>query len=119
MTPAQFRTVQHLAAKNRVFLRAEQLTGSGNWDPLDTLVEIALGAPLTTAGGLDTGPLTAADPELRLSAAKELAKFLHPTLKAIEHTGPDGGDIPIRHSLVDDIVQLARSAKLKPQEPAA
>jgi len=115
MSAAQHRLNQHLAARARVHRRAEQLLGSGDWDPLDTLVEVALGAPLTTAGMPGGVVLTQTDPELRVSAAKELARFIHPTLKAVEHTGPDGGDIPIRHSLVDDIVQLARNAKLRPE----
>lgn len=119
MTPTQHRTIQHLTAKARLLRKRDELLGpESTWDPLDTLVEVALGAPLTTAnglGGVDTELGTRVlDHDMRLSAAKELANFLYPKLKAIEHSGPEGGDIPIRHQLVDDIAELARRAKLKP-----
>lgn len=50
--------------------------------------------------------------ELRFSAAKELASYVYPKLKAIEHTGPGGG--PIEHdtglqALKDRIHSLAAS----------
>lgn len=37
--------------------------------------------------------------EHRMKAAVELAQYLHPKRKAIEHSGPDGG--PIEHGVVD------------------
>lgn len=34
-------------------------------------------------------------------AAKASARYMHPTLQAIEHTGPDGGAVPVELNLSD------------------
>jgi len=39
-------------------------------------------------------------PELRLKSAAELAHYIEPVLKAIEHTGADGGAIQHKHEIV-------------------
>jgi hypothetical protein len=38
--------------------------------------------------------------ELKLQAAKELAQYLQPKLRAIELTGEDGGPMQVQHTLV-------------------
>lgn len=39
-------------------------------------------------------------PELKHAAYKELAKYTYPQLKQIEHSGPGGEEIPVRHVIV-------------------
>lgn len=39
-------------------------------------------------------------PELKHAAYKELAKYTYPQLKQIEHSGPGGEEIPMRHIIV-------------------
>ena len=39
-------------------------------------------------------------PETRARAAAEACQYLHPKLKAIEHTGKDGSDLPSSQTLI-------------------
>lgn len=39
-----------------------------------------------------------AEPERRDDMAKASAPYIHAKLAAVEHSGPGGGDIPMRHS---------------------
>lgn len=116
------RSVAQLEARARVLRHRDRLLGpDSDWDPLVTLIEVALGAPLTTSDGVSLvmSPVNAQggyDPELRIAAAKELSGFLYPKMKAVEMT-VSGGEEPIRHQLVDDIVNLAVKAKLRMPEP--
>lgn len=36
-------------------------------------------------------------PELRGKMASELAQYIHPKRRALEHSGPDGGKIPLEY----------------------
>lgn len=51
--------------------------------------------------------------ELRVSCAKELASYVYPKLKAIEHTGPGGGPVETSNTglkaLADHIAMLSTS----------
>jgi len=78
---------------------------------------VALGAPLTTASGLGSmiPGQSVTDADMRLSAAKELAGYLYPKLKAVEHT-VSGGEEPIRHAIVDDIVNLVTRNKIRGED---
>lgn len=51
------------------------------------------------------------DAETRLSALKELASYEHAKKKAVEVTGPGGGPLEVKHSLVDDILNLIAGTK--------
>ena len=118
MSATQHKMLQHLTFKANLLRFRDDLLGPGsNWDPLLTLMETALGAPLTTADGLGSyAPgQSVTDVELRVSAAKELAGYLYPKLKAVEHT-VQGGEEPIRHQIVDDIVNLVARRKIRGEE---
>lgn len=43
---------------------------------------------------------TSIDHPIRLDAAKAAAPYVHPKLASIEHSGPDGGPIPITFETV-------------------
>jgi hypothetical protein len=60
-------------------------------DPLEVLAHIAKGSkkPLKLQKG-ESVPL-----ELRYQAARELAGYIAPKLKTIEHTGPGGGPVEV------------------------
>ena len=118
MSATAHKQLQHLAFKANLLAYRDDLLGTGSrWDPLHTLMEVALGAPLTTADGFG-GTLkgqSVTDVELRLSAAKELAGYLYPKLKAVEHT-VQGGEEPLRHAIVDDIANLVARRKIRGEE---
>ena len=121
MSASAARTIAHFQAR-AAFVRARDtlLGPDSGWDPLTTMLEVALGAPLTTAspdGGI-AYVVAESTPELRFNAAKEVAGFLYPKLKAVEMT-VQGGDEPIRHTIIDDILNLATKSKLgAPDAPA-
>ncbi len=64
--------------KNKKALR--DVAASRNVDPFEVLC-------LFAAGDADALGLPEVPPELRLQAAKEACKYLHPQLKAVDHTG--------------------------------
>lgn len=51
-----------------------------NWDPVMAMAEMAN----DKKNGID----------LRFAASKEVAQYIHPKRKAIEHSGPDGIALP-------------------------
>jgi len=126
MNTVQHRVIQHLTAKAKLLAHRDRVLGpDSQWDPLHTLMEIALGAPLTTADaqGYETYLVVNPDIELRLTAARELAGFMYPKLKAVDMT-IQGGEEPLRHAIVDDIISAATRLKLtgpkpEPKEPTA
>jgi hypothetical protein len=42
------------------------------------------------------------EPALRGKMFAELAQYIHPKRKALEHSGPDGGAIPLLRVIVED-----------------
>lgn len=115
------RSLLHLAVRSRVLNHAHHLGAEENWEPLDLLVETALGRvrdPFKQQLLLQHGPeaFNLRDPEgnpvikphpygldpvladkqptaaERVDAAKELVSYMYPKLKAVEHVG---GEEPI------------------------
>lgn len=70
-------------------------------NPIENLARIAAGHPIRAQIGLnkDNGDIIVEDViptlEQQLAANKELAQYVAPKLKAIEHSGTDGGAIII------------------------
>lgn len=51
-------------------------------------------------------------PELRSSSAREACKYLYPQLKAVEHSGPDGGPLEFSPPMTDE-EKLAQSRRIR------
>ncbi len=78
------------------------------FDPFEITMQIAAGEVEETEVVKDAKgkPVAVKVPlswRLRLDAAKELMQYIAPKLRAIEHSGPDGGPIPVTR-IVREIV---------------
>jgi hypothetical protein len=71
----------------KIWKSARQILQDMNCDPIAGLVAIATEKN-------DTGAFVN-EPQVRKSAYAELAQYVHPKLRAIEHTGAGGGAIEI------------------------
>lgn len=84
--------VHKIAARIRIASKAAQLLGKeADWDPIDLLIEVSLGAELTRVD--DGTPMPSPDLDQRMAAANTLISLIHPKLKQIEVSGPDGKPI--------------------------
>ena len=78
------------------------------WDPLLFLAFIARYGKVPTVKELSAGkpsvaklqPDNAVPTPDRIACAREVAQYIHPKRKAVEVSGPDGGEIPVAVSKV-------------------
>lgn len=64
--------------------------------------------PVVAMALIGCDPANSSDPSLVLSAHKEVAKYLHPTLKQVEVAGPGGGPVSVESSEAKELVDLVR-----------
>lgn len=70
-------------------------------DPFEVLLDLADGNAV--ALGLEEGK--SVSPELRAMAARECIRYMYPTIKQTEVSGPGGDPINVKHDLVDRLIK--------------
>jgi hypothetical protein len=82
----------------------------GNWE--------ALGYEGPTVTKVTQGGVVVEDrisPELRSSSAREACKYLFPQLKAVEHSGPNGGPMEVAPAATNqerlELIKLMKASK--------
>ena len=75
--------------------------------------------PIEGMAKLATDPKTSEPIRARMHA--ELAKYVHPQLRSVEHSGPDGGPIQVNYVSATEQLRsgIARLASRKPAESAS
>jgi hypothetical protein len=99
-------------SRNRATLLIDALEKVGDANPLEFLAQVAAGQVRATM-------------DQRIVAARELARYLVPTLKAVELSGPDGGPIQREAVLEVRIIKTVNDAPsllaipIAPEPPSA